>query len=1447
MRTVTSPTSIQMATKLATEPIIIIRVDWSAGTEYYGYKTDTVGAWSVQGKILDFSSIASQGKQDQTGEVSSVSLTLDDSDSSLKTKVDREVIEGKSATIYHWFEGTAQADALLILKGRIAGDIVWSEGERTLSFDIESYVEDRIIGYAPEAGDFADLWDEAIGIPWPICFGTVLKSKCVKVKSSPLGKLVYGVNNNFSSFQVEGGEEFPQSTSVDIQIGQIRYTGTFADDLFTVTTANNAYYTNLDFQDRPVADANYNDARVAWLAPASTVNLKGLYCIVNHWIYGWMVNKCIGQEGQKCYFLKPWRPSDTTLEVKLNSNDAIIEAAPIPRFSWAATYTIESLAFWYNTLTSYEHTSVAAVSTVVKGVWSLRAGAAVKLVLGYNTTYVANLIPSTEILEVYAYRDTKEEGKIFAPVPMSYYTVNLNNTLGAQHPTTIEFATDLEDYIGEEWDSDLYVSLRSSKGPNAASIIKWLIETYSSLSTDATSFASVISKLDRYPANFTVFDRPDVLDICEDIAWQTRCVLYIKNDKVYIKYLSEVPTAVDDITEDKVLLKSISLGFSSTEDIYTRVIATWKKDYSEEEGVEKEWAYSNNINTYGLRELEKDFFIYNIESLVKLSAAFWGYRYSNSWRNITLITFLEELELEIFDTPEYDLDILSDNSIRGVLDLVNHDAEAALITLEVELASNAGSVDGSNEPVENLNYFTGDPNYPIRSSNPMPTDVGTGREQVEYEVPTQGQTDSSPSSDTGGTGTGDNDQYILEFTSQPTEVQRGVNFNLAVRIKDTLGNTVSQSTTATLALSSTNGSDVLNTTTINIVNGVWSSASMQITGGSGDDGGFISVAASGYVGATTSNFSIQATRTDSLSWTSIPASVTRNATIANYTLSGGLVGETIDIVVNSTDSQDKLYTSAGVEITTVTLGVGGSYTFSGTYIRGGQGSDSATLTAKDTVQNKYTDKQSSQFSLAGISNVHVTTTISFGQSVSMNGDYLDLVQSGDIGDIYPFTLSSTIRHPNGSVATTYNEVLRLEVYDTDTDDLLTWISVGPDAANYNNFALASIENGIWSFGAVELQIPEDTNNVRIEAEILYKETQFHDSVTVAVGVPFGFYVTSDNYNITRGTPFNITIQAYDTLGAPDLTYVPTGNILLSLYNPSNPSDEIAPTYTDNTGWVNGTKTIAITVDGGIGSDTTNIRVKEASGAYEGQVAINIAAAVITIDFNARPYYTGADGYVNAGQLDTNPASDPFFATVQNNALVNFQAAVTTSGAGNPWAAKIIGDQWTYNSFTSFIYGGYARFPTTVGQRSGAKSLYLFTHAQCVFTSDSPVVWDDDYASYFNVYLKLTESAASYPSGLALWSMTPDVVVNLAEMNQQHRDLGHNPDPLANIPRVYIELPVSFLASMTGNDVYIWSVVKWASNIPYAVKYKGGSISHWTWAMNYGLNGLGQKSQIHIYK
>ena len=98
------------------------------------------------------------------------------------------------------------------------------------------------------------------------------------------------------------------------------------------------------------------------------------------------------------------------------------------------------------------------------------------------------------------------------------------------------------------WSDQIYVTFQSSIGPNIVDILEYLIENYTDLTWDATSFNHCRTKLAPFPANFPLLDRKNVLQVLKDIAFQCRCAVWIENEVVYLTYLPEPPTPVDTIT-----------------------------------------------------------------------------------------------------------------------------------------------------------------------------------------------------------------------------------------------------------------------------------------------------------------------------------------------------------------------------------------------------------------------------------------------------------------------------------------------------------------------------------------------------------------------------------------------------------------------------------------------------------------------------------------------------------------------------------------------------------------------------------------------------------------------------------------------------------------------------------------------------------------------------------
>ncbi len=1443
MRILPNQTQAKVDQNLGTEPIIIVRIDWLAGIEYYGDKSFPLEALDIQGKIIECAPINAQEKLTSLSEVSSVSVTLFDDDGSLKSKINTEVIEGLDCIVYQYFDGLAQADLAPLLVGRIISPVNWHEGERQLSFDVETFIEDNEVGYAPQEGDITNLHPDAVDVPWPLDFGTVIHVPCVRIRHAPNGRLRYGINQNFTSFIVEGGEEFTQDTSVQINVGGILYTGSFDGNLFTIVTKNDAWHTNISLQNRKFSDAHVQDASVCWID--SNDHIAGLYVKVTHPTYGTCINQCIWQAGKKCFFKKPFRSINNPFQdLILDSGSTIAETAAIPRSTWGGNFLIESIL--RQGVGVPEDVLTGFFLIVIAGEWRTPSGAEVRLRKNYDDMYVANLIPSVEILDVFGYRTIEGERR-FEPIPSNYYVVNLSDSLDGQSPTTFEFAIALEDRLGEGWDGDVYVSLRSSQGSNTASTIRYLFTNYSNITPDTTTFDEAITDVAPYLSSFTIFDRPNVLGLVDKIAWQAALSLVIRDNQAFIRFLAIQHDADLGISETEVELKTLQLGFTETEEVWTKIIATWKTDYSGQEDSEKEYIYRNNESVFGLKEEEIDFFIYNVSSILKLFVDYWGYKKSNIWRRCIFNTFLEGIVLDTYDILELAVTKFSTNNVRALIERVSYDNEESAVTVEAELWSKASDVDGGNEPIEDVGYYLGDPANPIDPiNNPTdPEDPGADREEVDYEIPGDNQTNPDESPDDDTEETAENPKLYLSFVSEPVEVERGVNFPLQVVIRDSTGNLVSKNVSGTLVLGSSDGSDVLNISNITFVNGVWDTTTAQITGGAGADSGIIQVTAPNitegglitrFETASTASFGIIAALITTLSWDTSPVTVDRNV-VFSIAMSGGLSGGTLDVQLNSSDPSDRLYDSSGL-LTQITLGGGGTFSASDWYILGGNGDDNGTMTLHDPAR-EYEDETCPQFTIAELSPQEIEQTVSFSQVMTANGLQMQLDPDGIVTSSVLFHNGVIIRDSDGAIDTSWVGNVSITAYDN-VGNILTWLGAGPDAQNYGSFIVVTVVNGQWESDDCRLLIPEASVN-----PALFVGQDLDSDLTGSAVSQIGtleFDITVDTNPITRAVSFNLLIQAKDAEGNLLTTYVPVTQVDINLTS-TDGSDVISPLLTDNTGWSSGAKTVSCTISGGAGSDTGSIECVDVDSAHDGETDITIYTAVpaptIIVPTDGDAFF-GVDNTFDEDAIDGTTEGDDAWRTTQNDARINFFNDTVPGGTGLAGLTKT--DIHSYADFVCNEQGGWQIYNISAAQEAGAVSLLLNVTMNCVDKGNLTWpnwAWSSKAGAIF-VRL-IARSTLDIFSGLGLANATAFAIYSTTWGNQKSAQAGGTPAAPGTFK---LQVPLSLLSHKhpSTDNLYLWVHIL-APILNYdTFLWSGGSgVSDRRWETHW------QTANLEIYK
>jgi hypothetical protein len=669
-RTLTASAIAEVAKLNGVEPIIIIELLGA----YYASKDLTLGTISAKGSIISLGALASQKSVDGISEISSMSVELSDVDSEgFRAIIEANVLEGKDCTIYHHFEGLLQADLITVLTGKVSGTISWSEGERKLSFEVISKIN------STDVGTFTILNDEEKR--WPVVFGKPRDVPAALVQRKPVSKLTqyYDLINAPDTMTVEDGTRFPQTGTITVDILGILIEGTMSDNEFTVTDFNISRYTNLSIEDRAfnhIADPDYDDPHVVWLD--ETADLVGMWCYSTIASDEHRINYCWKQEGNKCWFVYAWTDK-TGATVLLTDTDQIDDVAKVGRATWD----------YSGAVLSQPTTTALLVMIFFPVPWGLTGfniDCIVTQVDGVDDDiYVANYYPSTSVTRIIG----KQDGKLVI-IPSSLYTVDLSNeTFDATlTPTTITFGTPLK---LQGYDEEIWVTLVSSKSDNSAECIETILNDFTDLTPDTTTFTAVKTLVDKYPCNFAILDQKDAIDAVREIAWQSRCGLVISGDTVKIKYLSVEPSSDATISAADIEMKTLELGFTSIEDVVTYLTGKYKDSYLNDK--EKKVVYTNNIDLFGIRKQEYDFYIYQHKSLVEKSLTFWKNRYSNIFRLSKFNTFLTKLKLENFDCATLTLnDYLSIASIKSILQGVSYDISGNTIAFDTMLPSLAGTV-----------------------------------------------------------------------------------------------------------------------------------------------------------------------------------------------------------------------------------------------------------------------------------------------------------------------------------------------------------------------------------------------------------------------------------------------------------------------------------------------------------------------------------------------------------------------------------------------------------------------------------------------------------------------------------------------------------------------------------------------------------------------------------
>lgn len=162
-------------------------------------------------------------------------------------------------------------------------------------------------------------------------------------------------------------------------------------------------------------------------------------------------------------------------------------------------------------------------------------------------------------------------------------------------------------------------------------------------------------------------------------------MIYLRDDIFYLLYLPSQGASVHTLTEADVMVDSLQVTTTSTEELVTKYKASYRPDYSPffSEAVNILLRY--NIPKYGVHEEQHDFYCYNSFDAVHAAATFWLIQKSQTWKILKARLLLTRLDLEVFDyvTLGFIAPYVSTDNAVGLITRCVYDSDAKYIDVEI--------------------------------------------------------------------------------------------------------------------------------------------------------------------------------------------------------------------------------------------------------------------------------------------------------------------------------------------------------------------------------------------------------------------------------------------------------------------------------------------------------------------------------------------------------------------------------------------------------------------------------------------------------------------------------------------------------------------------------------------------------------------------------------------
>jgi hypothetical protein len=700
MRNLSAATLTKIAQKTGNEPINIVRVWWTFNG-YIDYADRSFG--SIQGKLLSLSDVEDvinvQGNTSST----SVSVTLDDTDGSLKEIFNNTDIHRRRVQVLQWFSDIPLAEAFVIFEGEIASPVTWSEGDVSLSFDVLSKLYDREVGFSAEEGQFNWVPPDLVGKAFPLIFGTVRNVPGMRVTGIPGGL------SGESIGATETATTDKQRAELEKKMQQCTDYASYCFLLAVECYAIASNYTDAMRQDHiSGGSTDWTSEIDNWTSQGDNYVQQGNQYLQQKYQLQKELTALITEADQKDKLAKQRIAAVGTNAFPQKSIGFVniggsmyqgyfdagffnVTQQPKP---FDDNYVPAGLTTITETALTKKYSTQLPPNRFVfhEGGTSLFAGGF------FPTTYIVGL----GFLQVIGI--TARRNGVILGVPNNYWRVQYQQ-FGTLRYTTIVLTQPLSSLTyntttpngttqnqSQGWEDDIFISCIGEVPPVPTTIMRWFISTYTPYGVDEASFAAASAFIDRYPMNFALFNRPNVLSLLADLAFQSRCAIWYNDGKFFLKFLAAEADAVETIEETDVDMNSMQVEYTSTEDLITKFVAEWRLTY-DQDGPNK-IIYRNNIPRYGTIEETHDFFAYNLQACVEKMAEFWVIRKSNTFKRISFRTFLTKLKIETWDTIQLNFgrSIVSNGPCKAIVESAKFDTSSWKIVVTAWVPVRAGEM-----------------------------------------------------------------------------------------------------------------------------------------------------------------------------------------------------------------------------------------------------------------------------------------------------------------------------------------------------------------------------------------------------------------------------------------------------------------------------------------------------------------------------------------------------------------------------------------------------------------------------------------------------------------------------------------------------------------------------------------------------------------------------------